>query len=77
MGVMERLRVLGCDHLNLARGKYLAASKLDAGRTRTFPTLASPPIAVYMHPLWKGIVIAMAARTTSTQVLGTRPPHVE
>ena len=32
--MMERLRVLGCDHLNLARGKYLAPSKLGAGSTR-------------------------------------------
>ena len=31
---MERLRILGCDHLNLARGKYLASSKLKTGSTR-------------------------------------------
>ena len=30
----ERLRVLFCDHLNLARGKYLPASKIGDGATR-------------------------------------------
>ena len=30
----ERLRVLFCDHLNLARGKYLPASKIGSGSTR-------------------------------------------
>ena len=30
----ERLRVLACDHLNLARGKYLPASKIGDGGTR-------------------------------------------
>lgn len=31
---MERLRVIACDHLNLARGKYLAMNKADSGMTR-------------------------------------------
>ena len=31
---MERLRVMACDHLNLARGKYMAISKADSGVTR-------------------------------------------
>lgn len=30
----ERLRLLFCDHLNLARGKYLPASKIGDGRSR-------------------------------------------
>ena len=30
----ERLRVLFCDHLNIARGKYLPASKINGGTTR-------------------------------------------
>ena len=31
---MEKLRVMTCDHLNLARSKYLAMAKADAGVTR-------------------------------------------
>lgn len=31
---MERLRVMACDHLNLARSKYMAISKADSGVTR-------------------------------------------
>lgn len=30
----ERLRVLFCDHLNLARGKYLPIKKASSGSTR-------------------------------------------
>lgn len=30
----ERLRLLFCDHLNIARGKYLPASKIGSGSTR-------------------------------------------
>src|SRR3954452_15454901 len=30
----ERLRLLFCDHLNLARGKYLPASKIGDGSSR-------------------------------------------
>jgi glutamine synthetase len=31
---MDRLRVMACDHLNLARSKYIAISKADSGVTR-------------------------------------------
>ncbi|MCH9852583.1 MAG: glutamine synthetase family protein [Alphaproteobacteria bacterium] len=31
---MERLRILGCDHLNLARGKYMTIAKADSQVTR-------------------------------------------
>jgi glutamine synthetase len=34
MAVGERLRLLFCDHLNLARGKYLPASRIGDGRSR-------------------------------------------
>jgi len=34
MAVGERLRLLFCDHLNLARGKYLPASKIGDGSSR-------------------------------------------
>ena len=34
MGAGERLRLLFCDNLNLARGKYLPASKIGDGRSR-------------------------------------------
>ena len=30
----DRLRVLFCDHLNLARGKYLPANQIDKGESR-------------------------------------------
>ena len=31
---MERLRILGCDHLNLARGKYIPLAKAKNGKTK-------------------------------------------
>ena len=31
---MERLRILGCDHLNLARGKYIPLAKAKSGTTK-------------------------------------------
>jgi glutamine synthetase len=34
MAMGERLRLLFCDHLNLARGKYLPASKIGDGSSR-------------------------------------------
>jgi glutamine synthetase len=34
MGAGERLRLLFCDNLNLARGKYLPANKIGDGRSR-------------------------------------------
>ena len=34
MAVGERLRLLFCDHLSLARGKYLPASKIGNGSSR-------------------------------------------
>ncbi|MGC1439307.1 MAG: hypothetical protein WA888_01745, partial [Burkholderiaceae bacterium] len=34
MSEAQRLRMLFCDHLNLARGKYLPASKIGDGSSR-------------------------------------------
>jgi glutamine synthetase len=34
MGTTDRLRLLFCDHLSIARGKYLPASKIGDGETR-------------------------------------------
>ena len=34
MGTTDRLRLLFCDHLSLARGKYMPASKIGDGSTR-------------------------------------------
>ena len=31
---MERVRVLSCDHLNLARGKYITVDSVDKCSTR-------------------------------------------
>ena len=34
MGTTDRLRLLFCDHLSIARGKYMPASKIGDGSTR-------------------------------------------
>ena len=43
MSEFERIRVLFCDHLNLARGKYLPRSVAESGSARHCVRLTADP----------------------------------
>ena len=52
--IQPKLRVLFCDHLNLARGKYLPLSKASTGETRFCQTTFGVTYAkglVHLAPL--------------------------